>query len=184
MNFTEWIAISLGFSGICFIFLPQIQIGDLSLRNHIIGLGNALLTGLAYLSIRELSGYYDKRSIVLSFMLSGILLPIISFWLGKWVDIPSLDFLFGKFILPKGMQWLWLSSIGITALLGQIFLTNAFTYGRAAPIAAAGYSNIVFSMLFGWLLGDSMPSFLGYLGISLVIFSGILLSYKSKEKVT
>lgn len=176
----EWGAIFLGFGGICLIFLPQISAGSLSVKSHTIGIVNALLTALAYLSIRELSKIYDRRSIVLSFMLSGILLPIISLWIGNYYVIPELDFMIGTFVMPAGFQWFWIVVLGIAALIGQIFLTRAFTFGKAGPISAVGFSNIVFSVFFGILLGDPAIGFLSIIGIALVITSGILISYNSR----
>lgn len=177
----EWLAILLGFCGICFIFVPQMGGGLLTTKNHIIGIFNAILTALAYLSIRELSSIYDRRSIVLSFMLSGILLPIVSMFIGTYYDLPSFDFIVGSFIMPSGFQWVWIFTLGIAALIGQIFLTRAFTYGKAGPISAVGFSNIVFSVIFGILLGDPTPGYLSFLGIFLVICSGIIISYQSRK---
>jgi drug/metabolite transporter (DMT)-like permease len=174
-------AILLGFTGICFIFLPQVSLGTLSLKSHTIGIVNALFTALAYLSIRQLSKIYDRRSIVLSFMLSGIALPIISLWIGEYYSFPELDFMIDKFIMPQGVQWFWIGILGVAALIGQIFLTRAFTYGKAGPISAVGFSNIVFSIIFGVILGDPALGWLSIFGIILVISSGILISFKSSK---
>ncbi len=181
---SEWWAILLGFGGILLIFLPQMTGGGLtSTRNHAIGVINAVLTALAYLSIRGLSEFYDTRSIVLSFMLSGILLPIISMLIGEFYDFPNLDFMISKFVLPIGIQWVWIAVLGVAAMIGQIFLTKAFAYGKAGPISVAGYSNIIFSIFFGVFLGDALPTWLSFGGISLVIISGIIISWKNKPKV-
>lgn len=176
----EWWAILLGFGGILLIFLPQMTGGLTSTRNHSIGIINAVLTALAYLSIRGLSEFYDTRSIVLSFMLSGILLPIISMTIGEFYDFPNLDFMISKFVMPSGWQWLWIAVLGVAAMIGQIFLTKAFAFGKAGPISVAGYSNIIFSVFFGILLGDAIPTWLSFAGISLVIISGVLISWKKK----
>lgn len=176
----EWWAISLGFGGILLIFLPQMNGGLISTRNHSIGIINALLTALAYLSIRGLSEYYDTRSIVLSFMLSGILLPIISMTIGEFYTFPNLDFMISRFVIPSGMQWFWMGVLGVAAMIGQIYMTKAFAFGKAGPISVAGYSNIVFSVFFGVFLGDALPTVLSFGGISLVIVSGILISRKRK----
>jgi drug/metabolite transporter (DMT)-like permease len=176
----EWWAILLGFGGILLIFLPQMTGGLTSTRNHSIGIINGVLTALAYLSIRGLSEFYDTRSIVLSFMLSGIILPIISMTVGEYYDFPNLDFMISKFVMPSGTQWFWIALLGVAAMIGQIFLTKAFAYGKAGPISVAGYSNIIFSVCFGILLGDAIPAWLSFAGIILVISSGILISWKRR----
>lgn len=178
----EWLAVLLGFGGICFIFLPQMSGGLISVRSHVIGISNAILTGFAYMSIRGLSGYYDARSIVLSFMISGIVLPIISMGIGQFYKFPSLDFLIATYEQPIGVDWIWILILGIAAMIGQIYLTKAFSYGKAGTISAVGFSNIVFSVIFGILLGDPQPSTLAYFGIFFVIVSGIIISYQSKKE--
>ncbi|AWV99647.1 DMT family transporter [Arcticibacterium luteifluviistationis] len=177
----EWLAVLLGFGGICFIFIPQMSTGLLNTRSHVIGITNAVLTAFAYMSIRGLSAYYDGRSIVLSFMLSGILLPIISMGIGQFYDLPSLDFLVAAYVQPHGSDWLWILVLGIAAMIGQIYLTKAFSFGKAGTISAVGFSNIVFSVIFGIFLGDPKPSTLAFIGIAFVITSGIIISYQAKK---
>jgi drug/metabolite transporter (DMT)-like permease len=178
----EWLAVLLGFAGICFIFIPQMSGGSLNTRSHVIGIANAILTGFAYMSIRGLSSYYDARSIVLSFMISGIILPIISMGIGQYYDFPSIDFLVASYVSPHGFDWFWIVVLGIAAMIGQIYLTKAFSYGKAGTVSAVGFSNIVFSVIFGLFLGDPRPSTLAFLGIGFVIISGIIISYQSKKE--
>lgn len=178
----EWLAILIGFGGIFLIFFPEMSGGLLNTKNHLIGIVNALFTALAYISIRQLSRIYDSRSIVLSFMVSGIILPMISMIIAHFYELPQLDFIIDKFIWPQGVQWLWIATLGIAAMIGQIFLTKAFSYGKAGPISAVGFSNIIFSIIFGISLGDPSPGLLGFIGIAFVISSGLLISYQSKRK--
>ena len=51
----EWMAVLIGFAGICMIFLPSIDASLLSAKHHFIGISNAIMTGMAYLSIRGLT---------------------------------------------------------------------------------------------------------------------------------
>jgi drug/metabolite transporter (DMT)-like permease len=177
----EWAAVFLGFGGICLIFVPQMTDGLHSARNHLIGLTNAVLTAFAYLSIRGLSNYYDSRSIVLSFMLSGIILPIISMTAGSFSSFPQLDFLISSYVSPQRTDWLWIFILGVAALIGQVYLTKAFCFGKAGIISAVGFSNIVFSVFLGVILGDTQPGLLAFAGIVLVIVSGIFIGWKTRK---
>jgi len=173
----EWLAIIIGFGGICLIFLPSAHDSFLSVKHHLIGLSNALMTGMAYLSIRGLSDIYDQRSIILSFMLSGILLPVISLTIGNSVDPGSFDFVIDTFDVPLINQYPVILLLGIAALFGQVYLTKAFTYPKTGIIGAIGFSNIVFSVIFGTMLGDAFPDVLSLIGIFLIIVCGIMVSY-------
>jgi drug/metabolite transporter (DMT)-like permease len=177
----EWFAVFIGFLGVVLIFFPQISMDSISPKANVLGIANAIMTGSAYLSIRGLRKYYDTRTIVLSFMATGIILPIFSILVGSNMDTKGLDFLFESFVMPHGATWLWLFLLGLTALIGQIYLTKAFTHERTGIIAAVGYSNIVFSVLFGILLLDPIPSITTFFGIGMVILCGVLLARKKKD---
>jgi len=178
----EWIAIFLGFAGILFVFRPDVS---MSLRNHLIGLGNALLTAVAYLAIRQLGQYYDTRAIVLSFMLSGIVLPVFSMIIGTYFPHEGLDFLIGTFSWPATVaHWLGFLALGVTAMIGQIMMTQSFTFDKAGRIAAVGYSNILFAVFFGLWLGEAAPTISMMIGMILIIGGGLLVSLsKDKTKI-
>jgi drug/metabolite transporter (DMT)-like permease len=174
----EWLAIFVGFAGILFVFRPDVSI---SLRDNALGLGNALLTAISYLSIRQLGLVYDTRSIILSFMLSGIIMPIISMWAGTYYPVENLDFLVGTFRWPQHpAHWLGFLALGLTALFGQRMLTLSFTFDKAGRVAAVGYSNILFSLLIGFLMGEAVPSLTTFLGMLLIVAGGILISFRKK----
>ena len=175
LNGKEWMAIFVGFTGILFVFRPDLSS---SLRDNALGLGNALLTAISYLSIRQLGVVYDTRAIILSFMLSGIVMPVLSMLVGTYYPMEDLDFLIGTFKWPENAyQWLGFLALGLTALLGQRMLTQSFTYDKAGRVAAVGYSNILFSVLIGFLMGEAIPSLSMLTGMLLIIAGGILVSF-------
>ena len=118
-----WLSIIIGFVGIVFIFRPETA--TLGLKNNIIGLFCGVGTALAYLSISELKKYYDTRSVVLSFMVSGLILPLFSMLLGKFIDRVIYDYIATQFVSPRWEQWP-IVLLGIMALIGQVFLTKAY----------------------------------------------------------
>ncbi|TLV01541.1 DMT family transporter [Dyadobacter luticola] len=182
LNSREWLAIFIGFSGILFVFRPDLSI---SLRDNALGLGNALLTAVSYLSIRQLGAVYDTRAIILSFMLSGILMPIVSMLIGTYYPVEHLDFLIGTFRWPDHLiQWAGFLALGLTALMGQKMLTQSFTYDKAGRVAAIGYSNILFSVLIGFLMGEAFPSVFTLFGMALIVGGGIMISLAKKKTLT
>lgn len=134
------------------------------------------MTGVAYLSIRGLSEYYDKRTIVLSFMLCGILFPILSLVVGQYYPSQQFDFIVAKFYLPKLQHLYLIVPLGLVALIGQVYLTKAFSHKNTGIIGAMGYSNVVFSILLGVLIGDALPDLLSLSGIIIIVISGVLIS--------
>jgi drug/metabolite transporter (DMT)-like permease len=73
-------------------------------------------------------------------------------------------------------QWpqaLWLLPVGLLASLGQLCMTRAFSHGATLVVACLQYSGIVFGALFGLLLfGDDIP-LAGWVGMALILVSGI-----------
>ena len=145
-------------------------------KYDLLGIFSGVGAALAYTSIRELKNYYDTRSIVLSFMGVGTLGPIILFMISPYVDIPELDFMFGEFVMPSGIVWFYVFGMGILATISQMLMTKAYSETKAGIIGAVSYSNIVFSIIVGLLLGDSFPSILTICGISLIVFAGVMVA--------
>ncbi|WP_345031318.1 DMT family transporter [Ravibacter arvi] len=170
----EVAAIVIGMAGVWFIFKPDMTMPP---ESHMIGLANALLTTFAYLAIKQLSSYYDARYIVLSFMLSGLALPILSFIGGQAFASSDAGFFIGHFKWPEnGFHWLLFLSMGLTALAGQVLMTHAFAAGSVTRVAPIGYSSIFFSTIIGIALGESIPDPATITGMALIVGGGVLVT--------
>ena len=173
-----WVCIVAGFTGILLIYKPT---GNFDLTYHSIGILHGLFSAFAYLSIGKLNKHYEARTIVLSFLTGGLVLPLLSMAIGRIFHLPYDDFFFPAFKIPVGTDYLLLIGFGLSALLGQYFVTRAYSSDKAGIVAAIGYSNIVFAMSIGILLGDSLPDIWGFLGLVMVIGSGILISMSRRK---
>jgi len=71
--------------------------------------------------------------------------------------------------------------LGLAALFGQYFVTLAYGSDKPGLVSAIGYSNIIFSLVFGLLLGDAFPDLLSLIGIGCIISSGIVISLKKRS---
>ena len=176
LSFKGWIAIFIGFIGIVFISQPT-NIGFT--KYDILGLFSGIGAALAYTSIRELKNFYDTRAIVLSFMGVGSIGPIILFFITPYISFNELDFLFSKFVLPDGIVWFYLIAMGSFATLSQLLMTKAYGATQAGIVGAVSYTNILFSILVGVLLGDNLPTFTTLFGICLIVIAGILVARKT-----
>ena len=170
-----WVAIMIGFTGILLIFRPDFDVG---IKSNLLGLFNGIAAGAAYTSVRELRNYYDNRTIVLSFAVWGMLLPLLSMTFGEIGIFNNIDFLVSEFASPFKETWWALLAVGIFALSGQLILTKAYREGKAGLISAIGYLSIPFSIVIGSWLGDPWPDFLTIMGIILIITGGIIISWR------
>ena len=173
------LAIFIGFGGIILIAQPQ---GGTFDKYDMLGIFSGIGAALAYTSIRELRAYYDTRAIVMSFMGVGTVAPLLLMLIAPYVNSPdSLDFMFAEFVMPEGIIWLYVLVMGLFATASQVLMTKAYELTKAGIVGTISYSNIVFALIIGIALGDPIPSSWTFLGIALVISSGLLVAF-SKDK--
>ena len=170
-----WIGVFIGFIGI--IFITEFDGSSLE-KSDYLGILSGVGAALAYTSVRELRTYYDSRAIVLSFMTIGTIGPLLLMIIGSVYTNPSLDFMLGTFSMPKINDWLYIILLGIFSTFAQIYMTKAYSFAKAGIIGTISYSNIVFSIILGLILGDAFPSLSIVFGILLIVLSGFLVSSK------
>lgn len=173
LSFKGWGAIFIGFIGILFITQPS---GIGFSKYDLLGIFSGVGAALAYTSIRELKSHYDTRAIVLSFMLVGTIGPIVLFFISAFVEVEALDFMLGEFVMPHGLVWFYVLAMGIFATISQVLMTKAYGETKAGIVGAVSYSNILFSIMVGVLLGDTLPSLVTTFGILLIVLAGIIVA--------
>lgn len=178
LSIWAWFAVFIGFIGILFITQPNLGFT----KYDILGIFSGVGAALAYTSVRELRKYYDTRAIVLSFTLVGTIGPIILFILSEYfylnntLHVDSLDFLFGRFVMPSGLVWFYIIGLGLLGTLSQFFMTKAYGETKAGIVGAVSYTNIVFAIFLGVILGDKLPDLLTSSGIILIVIAGIMVA--------
>ncbi len=166
------LAIAIGFIGIILIAQPQ---GGSFDKYDILGIFSGIGAALAYTSIRELRKYYDTRAIVMSFMLIGTIAPLFLMLITPYVSVsPDFDWMFSAFVMPQGIAWLYVTAVGIFATISQLLMTKAYELTKAGIVGTISYSNIIFALIIGTFLGDPIPNLWTFLGIILVVGSGVM----------
>jgi drug/metabolite transporter (DMT)-like permease len=172
------LAVLLGFTGMVMIYKPAM---DLPLGWHMAGLLSGVSSAIAYMTVGRLARYYDPRIIVLSFLLSGVLLPLLSMAVHYLTGIPEDGLFVVSFKLPAGAEWAYMLLLGLAALFGQYFVTRAYGADKAGIVSAIGYANIVFSVLLGMALGDPFPDGWSLAGMACIIGSGVLIALRKRR---
>ena len=173
LGVSGWTALALGFAGIVLIAKPT---GFMLDKTAWLGIFSGVGAALAYTAVRELKRYYDTRAIVLSFMGIGTIGPIVLMMISPYVHSDELDMLFGRFVMPQGSAWIYVIAMGLFATLAQVYMTKAYGATKAGIVGAVSYSNILFSILLGLLIGDPFPDAATWLGIALVVAAGIIVA--------
>ncbi|MHB0994003.1 MAG: EamA family transporter [Sulfurovum sp. 28-43-6] len=168
------VAVVIGFMGIILVAQPQ---GGSFDKYDILGIFSGIGAALAYTSIRELRNYYDTRAIVMSFMLVGTVAPLLLMLMTPYVKVSEeFDWMFAPFVMPQGIEWVYVLAVGVFATISQLLMTKAYELTKAGIVGTISYSNIVFALIIGMMLGDPVPDFWTLLGIILVILSGLLVA--------
>jgi drug/metabolite transporter (DMT)-like permease len=174
------IAVLLGFVGMVLIYKPSMYF---PWYYHLAGLISGVSSALAYLTVGRLAAYYESRIIVLAFLLSGVIVPVISMLIHYATGLPEDEVFILAWRWPVGMEWLYVCLLGFAALFGQFFVTKAYGVEKAGIVSAVSYSNIIFSIFIGMLLGDAFPDLMSLVGITCIIVGGIIISLVKRSKM-
>ena len=173
-------AVVLGFIGMLLIYKPVMHFPWFY---HATGLLSGIVSAIAYLTLGRLAGYYDPRVIVMSFLVSGFIIPLISMIIHYTTGVQADGLFFIDFRLPQGIEWFFILLMGLAALFGQYFVTRAYGSDKAGIVSIFGYSNIIYSVFIGMLVGDAFPDLMSWAGISCIILSGVIISLIKKSQL-
>jgi len=151
-----WLAVLSGVAGVWFIQGPE---GGGPSTALFIALLSALMTAVAMLGLHRLQGI-DPRAIVVHFACLATLFCLASFFVFPLT--PGTQ----EFFRPEPL--LLLIGVGITASIGQLFLTKAFAAGDPAKVSVVGLTQVVFAFLFE-LLQDNPVRLPTVIGMGLII---------------
>lgn len=153
------LAVLASFAGVVMLLRPTLA--PEQLFAGMVGLMGGLMAAMAYIQVAALGrvGEPEART-VFYFSLGGMVAGLGSV------------LVFGAHPLNR-IEALWLLPIGVFASMGQLAMTRAYTQGSTIVVANLQYSGIVFGAMFGLLLfGERIPP-LGWLGMAIIIASGV-----------
>ncbi|MBE0450405.1 MAG: DMT family transporter [Clostridia bacterium] len=165
VNRPQKIALFIAIVGALFVVRPSL---DYSLLPGVLGLLSAAFAGAAYTVIRKLTAYDPPILIVFYFCLfsSVVLLPFMAI---------------EGFVVPDIPGFLSLIGIGVSALIAQLFMTNAYQYAPASELSIYSYSDIIFSFVIGLVVWFELPDVLSLFGGILIVLGGIV-NYMNSRK--
>ena len=173
-------AVLLGFIGMLLIYQPVMHF---PWYYHFTGLMSGIISAIAYLTLGRLAAYYDPRIIVLSFLVSGVLVPLITLIIHYAGGVPADGLFIIDLRTPQGQEWFFVLLMGLAALFGQYFVTRSYGADKAGIVSVFGYANIIYSVFIGMIFGDAFPGIISWAGIICIIISGVIISMFKKSQV-
>ncbi len=164
----RWTAVVVGLVGIVVIVSGYVDSGgpDRSAIGAAFALAGAAFGALAATQTRRLTWSEDPSTIVVYFSSFTALFMLVTLPFG-WV-------------LPTSGEWVLLVGCGICGGIGQVLLTQSYRYGEASLIAPFEYVSMVWAILVGYLLFDTLPGLSMLIGSAIVIASGLFVIYREQ----
>ena len=159
------LTILAAFVGVVLLLRPSIAQDQLFAG--LVGLFSGVGAAVAYLQVTALAKVGEPASRVVFYFAIGTAIAgaagMLFMGLTPWQQVSATA------------AW-WIVPIGVLASLGQWCMTKAYSAGPTLVAANLQYSGVVFAALFGtFLFGDQIPP-TGWLGITLIVASGIAAS--------
>lgn len=160
-------AIACGLAGVTLVVHPGMPLGGGADPFGVtIALASAVLSSIAYVTVRQLAK--SEHPLVIVFYFPLIATPL------------AIPWALYDFVWPSAVDWLALVGIGISTQVGQVFLTKALMIEQASRATAVGYIQICFAVLWQLAVFGQLPALGTVLGAALVIAGTLAVSMTSK----
>jgi drug/metabolite transporter (DMT)-like permease len=159
VGFRRWTAVAVGFIGSLVVIRPGFL--ELNLAS-LAALGTGFFYGFYLIITRKLSTSDNPLlTLLITGMVGAILVSVvIPFY---WVK-PTLN------------QWSLMAGIGVFACIGHLFLILSLKYADASKLAPLGYTEIIPNVIIGYYFFQELPDTWTYLGLFIIVLSGIYIS--------
>jgi drug/metabolite transporter (DMT)-like permease len=159
----RWAAVAAGFIGTLIIIRPGLV--DVNPGSWL-----ALASGAAlacyFMMTRAISG--QAHAMVTTFqtnLLGGLMLSVV-IW-AVWVP-------------PTATQWALFAALAAIATLGHLMIVRAYDHAEASLLAPLAYTEMVNSVVLGWLFFQDFPDFWTFVGVAILIACAIYISMRER----
>jgi drug/metabolite transporter (DMT)-like permease len=162
----RWSAVIVGFVGSLIVVRPGFIEFNLA---SVAALGTGFFYGIYLVITRKL---HSSDSPLLTLLLTGV----VGFFIATFF-VPIV------WINPTSNQWGLLALMGIFACLGHLFLILSLKYADASKLAPFSYFEIVTNVILGYYFFGDFPHFWTLVGLTIIVCSGIYISFREKTGV-
>ena len=159
VGFRRWTAVAVGFMGSLVVIRPGFL--ELNLAS-LAALGTGFFYGFYLIITRKLS---TSDNPLLTLLITGMVGAII-----VSVVIPF------YWVKPTLNQWSLMAGIGVFACIGHLFLILSLKYADASKLAPLGYTEIIPNVIIGYYFFQEFPDTWTYLGLLIIVLSGLYIS--------
>ena len=159
------VAVVVGFSGVLIVIRPGSAVFQWA---SVLLLGSAICYAVYQILIRRLAGIdQPATSIFYSVLLGAILM---SLWLPFVWKPPT-----------TWIDWALLCSLGVFGALGHYCVAKAMTYAPANFVAPFNYTQMIGSVIVGYLMFAEVPDFYTWLGTAVIVGAGLMVGWRDRR---
>ena len=160
----QWLFFAIAFSGVLILKGFDSQVSNIGL---FLVLGASVFSGLVFILINKI-GKQDHPVVIVNYFMA------IATVVGGVLSI-------NNWVTPTGVEWFFLSGLGIFGFFGQLFMTKAFQIASTNQVAPIKYIEVIFTVLIGIFWFGEIYTLWSILGIFLII-TGLILNVLFKQK--
>lgn len=161
----QWLFFLIAFVGVVMLKGFDTRISTMALS---IILVSAFFSGAVYVIIRKI-GVSEHPVVIIFYFLTIASIVGGLFSVFNWVP-------------PKGLEWPLLFSMGIIGFFAQWLMTRALQLETANRIVPLKYTEVIFTLITGWILFGEAQSWVSLLAIMMII-AALLANIMVKSKI-
>ncbi len=164
VGWRRWLAVAIGFVGVLVVMRPG------TMHFHwamILSIGASICGSIYNLATRKVGGHDSAETSV--------------FYAGLFGALGSATTLPWTWVMPHGLQWLFLLGMGMAGAGGHYLLTQAHRLAPASLLAPFIYTQIIWMTLSGYLFFGDVPDHWTVIGASIVVLSGLFVFARERK---
>lgn len=161
----RWTAVIVGFVGVLIVADPTGR--ALPSEGLFYAVGGAVGVACVTIAIRRISRTEAPETVV--FWFSALCLPVLG------------AFLPGAASPHDAAEWAILAAIGLFGGAAQLFMTGSLSFARISVVAPFDYVQLVWAVLFGWLVWNMVPTLQTWLGAAIIAGCGVYSAYREHK---
>ena len=166
------IAIIIGLLGVIIILQPSLIIFGVP---ALFPLGSAFAMA-GYVTItRQLAGKAHPYQMQLIVGITATLVLATTMLIGHFFEIAGTSF-----IIPNAQQIEWIIYMGLVATIGHLLIVWAANNTPAGVLAPFQYTEIISSVILGYLVFNDLPAKSTVLGVSIIVVCGVYLFHRER----
>lgn len=159
----RWGAVAVGFVGTLIIIRP----GMVALNpGSLLALAAGTFLACYFVLTRAIAG--QAHAVVTTFqtsLIGGAILSLAVPFVWHW---------------PSGPQWAMLGALAFIATFGHLMIVRAYDHAEASLLAPLAYTEMVTSVLLGWLFFREFPDFWTFVGVAILIACALYISMRER----